>query len=481
MFTKEGAFPQVMKKSFLVPQEMSEVRSQLKNWESERGKLKMAGKSTATASRQISKYKRKLKELGAGYERAKKKRDAMKAKGYAAKLIYEPVKLPTEKAGKKPTGALQKEVKQEMKEELAELKQKQQRERKRRLKAKAVGKPYKPRKKVAKKKKKAKKRIRRKPVAKKRKKKVTKKRKVAKKKRKVTRKKRKVAKKKRKVTRKKRKVAKKRRKPTKKRKVRRKKRKVAKKAKKRRTKRKVVKKAKRRKKVVRVGGKYGAAYVRKGKTYIRVNPKRKRKRKSYKRRSNPMKVMDMFKPKNLFSEKGYGWTALEGAGLLTGGAIYGQANRIASRVPWVRNAVQSIPFIGPVVAPAILPLLMGSIMNYLGKKQKIKAVEVIGRGLVGSAIVGIGVNTGEMVPFLASSPAIAGYSQQLGGYDQQLGKYDAHQLGEYKESPADFGGVDYTPEMSGVDYTPEGEADFGGVDYSPEGEADFGITPEGLV
>lgn len=314
-------------------------------------------------------------------------------------------------------------------------------------------------KKAVTKKKTIKKTKRSKPVAKKRKAKKTKKlttkqrSEIAKK---ASRKRKRALNLKKKEAEKKRKAAKRRKATGRKKPVVRKKRKVSKK-------RKVAKRKSRKMRTIATG-----KVKRAGKTYrvrTQMNPKRR----------NPMKMANMFKPKNLFSEKGIGWTGLEGLGLFGGGALYGQVNKLASRVPFIRQALEKIPFVGPVVAPAIPTLLVGTILNILGKSQKIKAMEVIGRGLVGSAVVGIGVNAGEQIPGLKTIAA------PVAGYDNQLGAYDSSQLGQYKESKADFGAVDYTPEVGGVDFAPEGEADFGGVDYTPEGESDFGGMPEGMV
>jgi hypothetical protein len=137
-------------------------------------------------------------------------------------------------------------------------------------------------------------------------------------------------------------------------------------------------------------------------------------------------------------------------------------------------------------------LLLGAIANYIGERQNIGALKVVGKGLVGAAVVGIGVNAAQMVPFLR--PALPASRPVSGlGYEEMYGDSGEPCDGQLGSDSADFGGIDYT--MEGIDYTMEGmgadEADFGGIDYTMEGidytmegmgadEADFGVMPEGL-
>jgi len=448
-FTKPGKKNRYSKQ-FMSPGEVGEVKEVLRKWKALYSSAVKEGKPLTKITKKINQYNAFLAKSQQRMAEARDQKRGMTSEGWKAETVIKKIgpkhAIPTKVSAKKPE-----EKKILSKEEKKKLKAKA-------LKRKPSKKKISKKKKVIKKKRKVTKRS--KPMAKKRK--VIKRKKISKKKRSaIARKaararwgtKKKTAKKK--VVRRK-KAAPKKRKSVKKR--------VAAKKRKSTKKRKV-----RRMRTVATG-----KVKRGGKTYrirTQMNPKRR----------NPMKMMDMFKPKNLFSDKGYGWTGLEGLGLFGGGALYGQVNKFASKVPYVRETLEKIPVVGPVIAPAMPILIVGTILNIMGKKQKIKAMEVIGRGLVGSAVVGIGVNAGEQIPGLKSTEAVAGYSNQLGTLPAP------QQLGQYKESAADFGGVDYTPDMKGadnqmggVDFSPESEADFGGVDYTSDGDADFGEVPEGL-
>jgi len=200
------------------------------------------------------------------------------------------------------------------------------------------------------------------------------------------------------------------------------------------------------------------------------NPKRK-KRKVMKRKRNPMIGGASVQAQ---VEKYLGMDLKEAGSLALGGATYGAVNSALARFA---APVHNILIKVPVIGSAMPTLMVGAVLNFFGERQSMDILKTLGKGLIGSSVVGMGVNASQMVPGL--KPA------ELAGYDApQLG-YAAPQLGY----DADFGGVDYTPDMSGVDYTP----DMSGVDYTPdmgsdadfgeyeESDADFGGIPEGMM
>jgi hypothetical protein len=162
----------------------------------------------------------------------------------------------------------------------------------------------------------------------------------------------------------------------------------------------------------------------------------------------------------------------EVGGLAAGGLLYGAVNGAVAR--FARPVHSQLVKI-PVVGTALPTLLMGALANWLGERQGIEALQVVGKGLVGASVVGMGVNASQMVPQLrpAVSP-IAGLGyEELYGLPEGLGSDGA----DFGSDEADFGGIDYT--MEGIDYTMEGQmgsddADFGGIDYTMEG------LPEGM-
>jgi len=207
---------------------------------------------------------------------------------------------------------------------------------------------------------------------------------------------------------------------------------------------------------------------------VRTNP---RKRRSVKRRRNPILGEEgMMKAQNQFMRY-FGMDMKEAGSLALGGATYGLVNSLLARFASpVHGALVKVPVLGS----ALPTLLVGAVINYFGERQKMDILKTLGKGLIGSSVVGMGVNAAQMIPGL--SPQMAGYEAA-----PQMGYDAAPQMG-YSRSGADFGGVDYTPDMRGVDYTP----DMSGVDYTPdmsgdadfgeyeESEADFGGYPEGL-
>ncbi len=174
-------------------------------------------------------------------------------------------------------------------------------------------------------------------------------------------------------------------------------------------------------------------------------------------------------------EQWTGHSVVEAGGLAVGGALYGAANGLLSRIPVVKTAHAALVKV-PVVGSALPTLLLGAILHKVGSKQGIKALEVVGKGLVGASVVGMGVNASQMVPFLRPAP-VSGVDYTVSGLgeDADFGEIPFDGDAQMGEIPSGLSGVDYT--MSGVDYTMsgfgEGEADFGD-------EADFGEVPAGL-
>lgn len=198
------------------------------------------------------------------------------------------------------------------------------------------------------------------------------------------------------------------------------------------------------------------------------------------RRYSPSRKSVYKKRKNPFGgtmnkiEQLLGTSVKEVGGLAAGGLLYGAVNAAAAKYAKpVHSQLAKIP----VVGTALPTLLIGALANYIGERQGIDALKVVGKGLVGASVVGMGVNASQMVPALRPAAApIAGMGyEEMYGLPEGLGSDEA----DFGADEADFGGVDYT--MEGVDYTMEGqlgdEADFGGVDYTMEG---YGELPEGM-
>lgn len=218
---------------------------------------------------------------------------------------------------------------------------------------------------------------------------------------------------------------------------------------------------------------------------------KKRKSKKSKRKSNPERRKNTVLGQQFFNQYAgkIGPIAGELGALGIGGLFYGSFNKVmAVYVPGVHRALNSIPVFGPV-APNLLLGIGLTVLSQRAQNRMIKNVGMtMGQGLIGSAVVGMGVNASQFLPapINPSVPAGGGTTMPLAGINYSPGKH-----GQIPGSQkVDFGAVDYTP-MSGVDYTPE----MGSVDFTPEmgtfnteadfGEyqqsaADFGEIPQGL-
>lgn len=121
----------------------------------------------------------------------------------------------------------------------------------------------------------------------------------------------------------------------------------------------------------------------------------------------------------------------EAGGLVIGGAIFNTVNGLAAKIPGV-STVQGMLAGVPVVGTAAMPLLLGALAKFFGEKQKIKALEVVGEGLVAASLVNMGVSASSMIPGLSGMGAL------------MIGPRGEMDLGRYPHlvsKPANFGGA----------------------------------------
>lgn len=171
-----------------------------------------------------------------------------------------------------------------------------------------------------------------------------------------------------------------------------------------------------------------------------------------------------------------GFKVEELGSLLVGGAIYGTVDGMAAKyAPSIYAYAAKIPVVGTTVVPAAI----GMALNYAGKKFGVKALSMVGEGIVGAAVVAMGIQASHYLP---------GVSSGVSGVDFTPGR--GVLMGGYPRDGADFGNVDFTPgagvlmgsqpqfglepQMGG--YARDG-ADFGRMGELVEG---FGEVPEGL-
>lgn len=160
-------------------------------------------------------------------------------------------------------------------------------------------------------------------------------------------------------------------------------------------------------------------------------------------------------------EKYTGHSIQEAGGLALGGLAYGAVNSLMAKVPGV-NKVQSMLVKVPVIGTSLPTLLLGAVLNAIGEKKKIKALQIAGSGLVGASIVGMGVNASQLIPGLKSA-ALSGVDYTMNGVDYtQMNGVTAYMDGHQQlGSDADFG-------------TLGSDADFGEVPSGFGNEPDFG-------
>lgn len=192
------------------------------------------------------------------------------------------------------------------------------------------------------------------------------------------------------------------------------------------------------------------------------------------------------------SVKGYaitGYDVMEIGALGIGGAVYGALNAALPKIPFIgqlQATLQRVPVVGTALAPMFAGIAINALAGKFIKNPKMQQyASMIGDGLVGAAVVGMGVNASQYVPFLNPQAALSGvdFTPEMSGVD----------------FTAQMNGVDYTPQMNGVDFTAEMSGpDFGGVDFTsdmsgiPDGmgsadfgdyeqsESDFGAIPDGI-
>ncbi len=138
------------------------------------------------------------------------------------------------------------------------------------------------------------------------------------------------------------------------------------------------------------------------------------------------------------------------ASLALGGALYSTVNQMVNKYlpASISGMVNSIPVLGPVLVPIAAGMACKFLSEKVPQAQVAKALDMIGEGLVGAAVVGAGVSLGQSV-----LPMIPGFS-----------------------SPASvpLAGINYTPNMNGVFYTPG----LSGINYTPNmGSHQMGIMP----
>lgn len=235
---------------------------------------------------------------------------------------------------------------------------------------------------------------------------------------------------------------------------------------KRAKKKSVSKAAKKSKKSSKKGVLFASKKSRKGSVKKAASKSRKKKKGPNK---NPGGIMGQF-------EQYTGHSIEEAGSLALGGALYGAVNGLTAKYA---KPVHSILAKVPVVGTALPTLVVGVLLNQLGKKQRISALQTVGKGLIGASVVGMGVNASQMVPGLKALSGVDYTMEGLGeGGEADFG-YAALPEGLGEGGDADFGGVDYT--LEGVDYTMEGDDQMGEIAYDGYGDdADFGTIPEGM-
>lgn len=176
-----------------------------------------------------------------------------------------------------------------------------------------------------------------------------------------------------------------------------------------------------------------------------------------------------------------GFKAEELGSLLVGGAVYGTVDGLAAKyLPAVYAMAAKVPVIGTTVVPAAI----GIALNIAGKKSKINALSLLGEGILGAAVVAMGIQASQYLPGIAPA-AHAG----LRGVDFTPGR--GVMMGGYARDGADFGNVDFTPgpgvmmgmgeRVTGLGQAQLGmDAQMGDSSILSRDGADFGLVPEGL-
>lgn len=101
-----------------------------------------------------------------------------------------------------------------------------------------------------------------------------------------------------------------------------------------------------------------------------------------------------------------GFKAEELGSLLIGGAVYGTVDGLAAQyAPSVYQMAAKIPVLGTTVVPAAI----GVALKMAGDKFKIKPLAMVGEGIVGAAVVAMGIQASAYLPGISKSTATAGY------------------------------------------------------------------------
>ncbi len=195
----------------------------------------------------------------------------------------------------------------------------------------------------------------------------------------------------------------------------------------------------------------------------------RRKGQSVRIKRNPVKRYSSTKLDSQL-EKYTGLHAEEVGSLLIGGALYGTVDSLLQKyIPQAYTMAAQIPVIGTTAIP-----LLAAVGVKMLNKGKIKPVDMVCEGLIGAAIVAMGVQASHLIPGLApAAPA------QTAGVDYTPGR--GVMMG-YARDGADFGNVDFTPGpgvMMGAQPQLGMQAQMGSSNASRNG-ADFGLIPSGL-
>lgn len=176
-------------------------------------------------------------------------------------------------------------------------------------------------------------------------------------------------------------------------------------------------------------------------------------------------------------EKYTGLHAEEVGSLLLGGALYGTVDGLLQKyIPQAYTMAAQIPVIGTTAIP-----LLAAIGVKLLNKGKIKPLDMLAEGLIGAALVAMGVQASHL---LLPAPAAP-----VAGVDYTPGR--GVMMGGYARDGADFGNVDFTPgpgvmmgqpqlgmqAQMGTSNASRNGADFGLI---PSGLGDMGVVPEGM-
>jgi len=164
-----------------------------------------------------------------------------------------------------------------------------------------------------------------------------------------------------------------------------------------------------------------------------------------------------------------GFKVEELGSLLVGGAVYGTVEGLAARyAPGIYAMAAKVPVIGTTIVPAAI----GVALNYAGKQFKVNALSLLGEGILGAAVVAMGIQASQFLPGIAPAP--------VSGVDFTPGR--GVLMGGYARDGADFGNVDFTPGPGVLMGQPQlgMQAQMGDTASWSRDGADFGLVPEGL-